>query len=144
MHHSIDRAVIAATLTACTMLGTGMVWAAPARAADNPMQVCGAKYQAAKAARTLPADQSWRQFLAACRAALPKAPDAAPSPVKQAAGDRPAPARAAGELSSAQVAERSRIKQCAAQWQADKAANKTAPGQTWPHYWSACSARLKG
>ena len=34
-------------------------------------------------------------------------------------------------------------KECSAQWKADKAAGKIAPGQTWPQYWSACNKRLK-
>ena len=37
--------------------------AAPAMAADNVMQACGAKYQGAEAAKTLPAGQTWAQFL---------------------------------------------------------------------------------
>ena len=59
------RAVAAAMLA-------GIGTAAPAFAADNAMKVCGAKYQAAKTAKTLPAGQTWGQYLAQCRASLPK------------------------------------------------------------------------
>jgi hypothetical protein len=136
MGMSIERAGIVA------ILAMGIAWSAPARA-DNAMQVCGAKYQAAKKANTLPAGQTWNQFLAACRASLPKpAGDAAPT--RKAAAKAPKTPKVPGQLSAAQTAEHSRIKQCAAQWQSDKAANKVPAGQTWPKYWSACSARLKG
>ena len=52
-------------------------------------------------------------------------------------------AKTAGQPTPAQLAMRSRQQACAKQWQADKAAGKVA-GQTWPKYWSQCSARLKG
>ena len=103
--------------------------AAPAMAAgDNAMKVCGAKYQAARAGKTLPAGQTWNAFLAQCRGSLAK----------------PAATAAAARAPSAgQLAMRTRQQACAKQWQADKAAGKTA-GQSWPKYWSACSARMKG
>lgn len=107
---------------------------APARAADNPMQVCGAKYQAAKKANQLPAGQTWPRFLSACRGGLAK-PAGALAPVRSAATAPKAP-------SAGQLAARDREKKCGAMWKADKAAGKTA-GQTWPKYWSACNARLK-
>ena len=131
----------------------GVGAAGPALAADNVMQVCGAKYQAAKAGKTLPAGQTWPQFLAACRGTLPKTAAVAPAPAATATAGKvaaapakaakPAPAaRVAGQPSAAQIAARSRQKQCAQNYQADKAANKLA-GQSWPKYYSACAARLK-
>jgi hypothetical protein len=99
--------------------------AAPVVAAgDNAMKVCGARYQAAKAGKTLPAGQRWTAFLAACRGSIAKPAAAQPS-------------------TAGQAAMRTRQQACAKQWGADKAAGKTV-GQTWPKYWSACSARLKG
>ena len=60
----------------------GIGLSAPASAADNAMQVCGAKYQAAKKANQLPAGQTWNQFLAQCRAGLKGAtPTPAAKPV---------------------------------------------------------------
>ena len=104
-----------------------MAAASPAMAAgENAMKVCGARYQAGKAGKTLPAGQTWTAFLAQCR------------------GSRGKPAaKTARAPSAGQLAMRTRQQACAKQWQADKAAGKTA-GQTWPKYWSACSARMKG
>lgn len=122
------------TLLAVIGAALAVAAAAPGSAAgDNAMKVCGAKYQAAKAGKTLPAGQTWTQFLASCRAGLGK-------PAAAAAATR-APA---GQPSAAQLAVRARMKQCSAQWQADKAGHKVAAGTTWPKYWSQCSARLKG
>lgn len=102
------------------LLGLGT--AVPARA-ENPMKACGAKYRAAKADKTLPAGQTWPQFLSACRATLPRA-------------DTTALANSAGPGAP------TRIRQCAAQYRADKDAGKLPAGQRWPQYYSACSARL--
>lgn len=151
--------MLKAMMAAAILAGAG---AMPALAADNPMQVCGARYQAAKAAKTLPAGQTWPQFLAGCRASLPKPAAAAAPAVAKAATVSAAPAvkaptsapgkmtvlpkptgSAAGQASAAQLAARSRQKQCSQNYQADKAANKLA-GQSWPKYYSACNARLKG
>ena len=96
--------------------------------AENPMKACGARYEAAKAAGSLPAGQTWPRFLSACRATLPKADASAP----------------ATQPSAAQTGARTRIGQCAAQYHADKDAGKLPAGQRWPQYYSACSARLKG
>lgn len=43
-----------------------------------------------------------------------------------------------------QLAEQTRIKQCGIEWKTAKAANTVPAGQTWPQFWSACDARLKG
>lgn len=109
------------------MAGLVVLGAVPATA-ENPMKVCGAKYQGAKASGSLPAGQTWPQFLSTCRASLPKA-DASATP--------------AGQPSAAQTGARTRIGQCAAQYHADKDAGKLPAGQRWPQYYSACSARLK-
>ena len=135
--------------TIATAALAAIVFAMPAHAADNVMKVCGAKYQAAKTAKTLPAGQTWNQFLASCRAGLkPAAVTPAPAPVA-----KPAPvARAAPVVKPAgtrtqspgQAAMVARERQCGAQWKADKAAGKIPAGQTWPQYWSLCNKRLKG
>ena len=47
-------------------------------------------------------------------------------------------------LTPGQVAARERMKKCAAEWKATKAAGKVEKGMKWPQYWSACNKRLKG
>jgi hypothetical protein len=42
------------------------------------------------------------------------------------------------------VAARERMKNCAAECMATKAAGKVEKGMKWPQYWSACNKRLKG
>jgi len=117
---------------------------APASAADNAMQVCGAKYQAAKKANQLPAGQTWNQFLAQCRAGMAK-PAATPAKTVPAAKPMTAAVkRPAGQPSAAQQAMYAREKQCGQMWKADKAAHKIPANQTWPQYWSACNKRVKG
>jgi hypothetical protein len=73
----------------------------PAHAANNIMKICGANYQAAKAAKTLPAGQTWGQFLATCRGSAAAAPVAVPAPVAKA--DAPAPVKTAAAAPAAQV-----------------------------------------
>jgi len=138
------------------IVAAGIMSGAPAQAADNVMKVCGAKYQAAKSSKTLPAGQTWNQFLAACRGSTPKTATPAPivtaAPVvTPAARTVAAPARPAGIVapagkapSAGLAAMHDRQRQCGAQWKADKAAGKIPAGQTWPKYWSACNTRLKG
>ena len=151
------------------MIGAGMLAAttalaaaSPAAAQANVMKDCAAKYQAAKTAKTLPAGQTWMQYLAQCRGTMAKpavATAAKPATVAATATkataartvatsavaktNAPVAAKPAGQRSAAQVAEVSRQKQCGTMWKADKAAGKTG-SQTWPQYWSACSKRLKG
>ena len=132
---------------AALALALGAAGASPAAAQANAMKECGARYQAAKAAKTLPAGQTWIQYLAGCRATV--APAAASATRTTAvhsvatATTTRTNAPASGQRTPGQVAEASRQKQCGAQWKADKAAGKTG-SQTWPQYWSACSKRLKG
>ncbi|MCW5695066.1 MAG: hypothetical protein KIT48_22120 [Pseudolabrys sp.] len=47
-------------------------------------------------------------------------------------------------LTPGQIAARERMKKCAAEWKATKAAGKVEKGMKWPQYWSACNKRLKG
>jgi hypothetical protein len=147
------------------MLGTLAIAAAtwmaatPATAADNIMKVCGAQYQAAKTGKTLPAGQTWNQYLAQCRASQSKTATPAPAtkpmaataptaPAARTPAARPAVAAASTKSgkpeSAAMTAVHDRQRQCGAQWKADKAAGKIPAGQTWPKYWSACNTRMKG
>ena len=147
MTHIMKMAVAAAMLA-------GIGSAAPAFAADNVMKVCGAKYQAAKTAKTLPANQTWNQFLAQCRASMAKpaavtAPTKPVPPVAAKPALKPAvvaakpAAKTPGQPSPAQAAMYARERQCGAQYRAEKAAKKIPAGQTWPQYWSACNKRMK-
>ena len=141
-------------MAAAAVVLAGIGTAGPALAADNVMKVCGAKYQAAKTAKTLPANQSWNQFLAQCRASMAK-PAAVTAPVKPAPIPAAKPAvkpavvaakpavKTPGQPSAAQAAMYARERQCGAQYRADKAAKKIPAGQTWPQYWSACNKRMK-
>ena len=132
--------MVKTAMTAITVAWLGVL-ATPAMAADNPMKICGAKYREAKSAGTLSAGQTWMQFLAQCRASLPKSPANEPAAVS---GDKPAaPAGAKRPRSAAQTATAARQHECGNQWKADKAAGKIPAGQTWPQYWSACNKRLK-
>ena len=127
--------------------------ASPAAAADNAMQVCGAKYQAAKTAKSLPAGQTWPQFLAQCRSSLPKtaAPVAVSKPITtpavaqvKPAASSPAVHRTNGQPTANELAARARQKDCGRQWSAAKTAGKIPAGQSWPQYWSQCNKRMKG
>ena len=138
-----------AMIGALALAGTAaLASASPAAAQANVMKECAAKYQAAKTAKTLPAGQTWLQYLAACRggtAASATKTTAVHTATTSTVAKTNAPvaARTPGQRTPGQVAEASRQKQCGAQWKADKAAGKTGT-QTWPQYWSACSKRLKG
>jgi len=137
-------------LAIATTIAIGGAAASPAFAADNAMKVCGAKYQAARAAKSIPATETWNQYLAQCRGAMAK-PAAVATPAKPApaAAAKPArvvtakPASSPGQPSAAQTAMYARERQCGAQWKADEAANKLPANATWPKYWSACNKRMK-
>ena len=129
-------------MSVATMAAMIAAAASPASTADSPMKICGAKYREAKTAGTLAAGQTWMQFLAQCRASLPKSPAEKPAAVGD--DDKAAiPPGVKRPRSAAQTATASRQHQCGDQWKADKAAGKIAAGQTWPQYWSACNKRLK-
>jgi hypothetical protein len=53
-----------------------------------------------------------------------------------------APAGAAASASGVKRVANTRMKSCAADWKAAKAAGQVPAGQTWPKYWSACNKRL--
>ena len=126
----------AAALAGLAAIATG-THAAPTPA-NNPMKLCGARYQAAKAGGTLPAGETWPHYLAQCRATL--------APTGALASQTPKavrPARTAAAAGGGRQAAIARERQCGAEWRAAKDAGKTPAGQTWPRYWSQCNARLK-
>ena len=140
-------------------------------AANATMTACSTQYKADKAAGKVAAGTKWSDYYSTCAAqmkaagttAAPAAAAAAPAaaaaaPAAAAAVAAPAAAAAATTdagpkvlttgkngkpLTPGQVKRNARITQCGKNWQADKAANKIAAGQTWPQYWSACNKTLK-
>jgi hypothetical protein len=151
--------------TALALMTAGLA-AAPASALT--MKECSAKYQDAKKANTLKG-QKWNDFRKAncadddasendAAAAVTDAPAPAATPAATTAA-KPAAAKPAGKAKAAvfpravspkysdETAGRARLKTCADQYNANKAAN--ANGELkWIEkgggYWSQCNAKLKG
>ncbi|MEN5081933.1 hypothetical protein ABE438_05570 [Bosea sp. TWI1241] len=133
--------------------------ASPASALS--MKECSVKYQAAKTANTLKG-QTWNQFRAAqcgdddaaeaeAAAAVNEAPAAtAPAntmPAKPMGKAKPAVfPKAVAPKYSEETAGKARLKTCADQYNANKAANANGELkwiQKGGGYWSQCNARLK-
>lgn len=116
--------------------------ATPAATARDRMKTCSAEWNAAKAAGKVPADQKWQAYFKECNARLQAGTATAATPAAAPAatpGAAPAAAAAAGTATP-----QSRMKQCAAEWQALKATGKVAQGQSWQKYYGECNARLSG
>jgi hypothetical protein len=122
------------------------------------MKQCGEKWSAAKAANQVPAGMTWPKFLGQCRAETQPAAATAPAPVAPApavvpakpvptvapkpVAPKPAPTTASAPATGGMAGQQARIKQCGAEWRANKA-TLSAQYASWPKYWSACDARLK-
>ncbi len=126
------------------------------------MKDCSAAWKGMKAANTVPAGMTFKDFVAAkCvvagAAPAPAAPVAA-APAKKmtkvsvAPPEPPATADTTPEATvdkngkpytAGQLAAHKRIKACGEQWRGLKAANKVPVGTAWPQYWSACNKQLK-
>lgn len=149
------KKLLLSTALACLVVGFA---AAPASALT--MKECSAKYQEAKKANTLKG-QKWNDFRKAncadddasendAAAAVPETPAAAPAttPAKPAGKAKAAVfPKAVSPKYSNETAGKARLKTCADQYNANKAAN--ANGELkWIEkgggYWSQCNARLKG
>lgn len=139
---------------------------APAPAAALTMKECSAKYQEARKANTLKG-QKWNDFRKAqcsdddagddeAAAAVPAEPAATPAATPASTPARPATAgrakaavfpKAVSEKYSGETAGKARLKTCADQYNANKAANANG-SLKWIEkgggYWSQCNARLKG
>lgn len=149
-----------------TALAAAVMCAAPAFAQAPTIKECGANWSAAKAAGTVPAGQTWPQFLSQCRSGTPApapTPAAAPAPAPAApvkpvaaAPAKPAAAAVAGgavfpTAVSAQYstlsAGKQRQKTCLDQYNVNKANNGNG-GLKWIQsgggYYSQCNKRLKG
>jgi len=131
--------------------------ASSASAQESVMKQCGDKWQAAKAGGQVQPGVTWPKFLSQCRAELSSqqpAPSPAPAPVPAptpTVAPKPAPAPPPTQTTTApttppatggMVGEHSRIKQCGAEWRANKATLQPQYG-SWPKYWSACDKRMK-
>lgn len=137
------------------LLVTGALCASsPAMAQAAVMKECGDEWQAAKAANTVKAGQTWNQFLAECRTRKASAPAAVPAQAANPA--RPAAARSGAGIVfpkavdpkySTLSAGRARQKTCSDQWQANKerGGNGTLKWiEKSGGYWSLCNKALKG
>jgi hypothetical protein len=108
--------------------------------AQSRIKECAAEWQQAKAANTT-GGKTYRQFSKECLAQK-----------KAAAGDKPAESKPAVTAPATEATKKpatggraamtARLRACAADWKADKAAGKTA-GLKWPKYWSDCNKRKK-
>jgi hypothetical protein len=155
-------------LCAVAVSGFAMFAAMPAQALS--MSECSAKYKEAKAAGTLNG-QKWNDFRKAeCSADAAAAPAAAPAAPPPAAETKPAPAPKSARAPKPEAApvevgnavfpsavdpkyasekpHLARMHTCAAQWEANKAANTTG-GMHWnpkggSGYYPECNKRLKG
>jgi hypothetical protein len=94
-------------------------------AAQDVRHMCSEKYQAAKAAGTL-GDETWPQFYSQCAAEMKANPPAPATP--SAAKAAPAP------LDVRHI--------CSEKYQAAKAAG-TLAGESWPQFYSRCTAEVK-
>jgi hypothetical protein len=71
-------------------------------------------------------------------------PAQAPATDKADTGKATKKAKKKRELTKGQKSARERQRQCGQEWREAKKAGKVEKGMTWPKYWSACNARLKG
>jgi hypothetical protein len=122
------RSIIGLALASLTALGLALT--ASTADAQSVMKQCGEQWQAAKQEGTTNGE-TWRQFLAQCRARI----EGAGTPTGSASsGFAPASAPAASSGQSV-------MKQCGEEWQSAKAAG-TTNGATWPQFLKDCRVRL--
>jgi hypothetical protein len=169
----MTKTSILTTACTVLYLASGAFFSASQAASNTSfMQGCSTQWKAMKTAGTVPAGQKWSDFLKTCTASAPvataapvvpaanKAKLVAAAPIAPATTATTTPtsvvkkvltpaAKTATTLtpistSKGMFAEQSRIKECGAEWKTAKASNKILAGQTWPQFWSACDARLKG
>lgn len=139
------KGAVPAAVTADPAPGAPAQTAAPAPA-DAQRQIasltkqCGAKWQDAKAAGTVPSDQTWPQFLKLCSAASAPQSVAAITTVAASAADAPVmpSATTAKKLVKTANTGSSVAKACGEKWRAAKAAGAVVAGTTWPQYLKSC------
>jgi hypothetical protein len=127
------------------------------------MQQCSATWQAMKAASTVPAGMTFKDFqkgkCVAPAGTVAAAPAVEATPMKAKKPMKVAPAEPTGTTldtteiakvdkngkprTEKQIAAIARIRMCGNLWRGDKAAGKLAPDMKWSTYWHECSDRLK-
>jgi hypothetical protein len=115
------RPLVLTALFVAPVLGWGVL--PGVSSAQDVRHSCSEKYQAAKAAGTL-GEESWPQFYSRCAAEMRANPAAAAAP-------------AAAEAAPLDVRHI-----CSQKYQAAKAAG-TLAGQSWPQFYSRCTAEIK-
>jgi hypothetical protein len=110
-------------------------------AAQSSMKECAAEWQKLKSAKQT-AGKTYKEFSKECMSGKTTAAPAAPAAAPAATPPKPE-AKTATKPSGGREAMIARERACAADWKADKAANKIPAGQKWPQYWSQCNKRKK-
>jgi hypothetical protein len=100
----------------------------PAQA--KTLKECAAQWQEMKASGQT-GGMKYRDFTKQCMSGEAAAP--APPPA----------AEPAAKPSGGRAAMVARLRACAADWKAAKAAGNVPAGQKWPQFWSACNKRKK-
>ncbi len=159
------------TKSLAMLIGAGAMAVALSGAAhadtNSVLSTCSAQYKVDKAASKIPADQTWPQYYSACAAkakadagttattTTATATTTATTTTKPAASTtatttKPAttttttkPAATTAATTTDTTGGSTTLATCSAQYKVDKAANKVPAGQTWPQYYSGCSAALK-
>ena len=121
---------LAASL-ALAAAGAAAVHAAPAQ---SKMQACAAQWNQLKAANKT-GGQTYKTFSSACMKGNAAAPAVKPAPAKVTPAKVAATKVAATKVAASKPQDR--MKQCAAQWNQLKAANKTG-GQTYKQFSASC------
>jgi hypothetical protein len=135
--------------------------AAPSAMSASFIKKCGDDWKAMKAAGTVPAGLTWKDFVIgkcvakpAAAGAASTAPAATPAAVKKTTSMAPAEPTTADPavklvdkngkpFTPGQLAAHERARTCGAKWRAEKAAGTLQAGLKWPQYWSACNTELK-
>jgi hypothetical protein len=127
------------------------------------MQNCSAAWKAMKAADTVPAGMTWKDFVAAkCVVAATdpvpavKAPkkkkadpvvmqqnETPPEPVAADNGPVKTMDKNGKPFTAGQLAAHARARACGLEWRTAKAAGQIPAGKKWPQYWSDCNTRMK-
>jgi hypothetical protein len=133
------------SVAACVLLGATLLTFPFASAnAQSTMKECAAEWQKMKAANQT-GGKTYREFSKDCMSKTSATPAAAAPPSAPAAttAAKPAATTTAAKPTDGRQAMYVRERACAADWKAEKAANKIPAGQKWPQYWSECNTRKK-
>lgn len=129
------------------------------------MKTCSDSWKKMKAANSVPAGLTWKQFVkqqcavdgSGSSTTASYAPDTSDDANPPAPDDKTAMKPTADwtrlqvattdkngkPFTPGQIAAHQRIKECAAEWHADKDAGTLPSDEKWPQFWSSCNTRLK-